>query len=97
LISPLSTDIVLIIHVLYVFSGVVLGLLSVNVIESPGLDELVNLCASESNEKLLGELVGDWLAWEFLQVSLRFVGVETTASRNSPSLLACVAVLQYDR
>jgi hypothetical protein len=66
LISTLSLDIVLIIHALDVALGVVLGLLTVDEVHSLGLGELIDLSTGDTDEELLGELVGDWLAWKLL-------------------------------
>jgi hypothetical protein len=54
--------IVLVVHVLNVLLGVVLGLLPVDEIHALGLGQLVNLSTGETDEHLLGELMGDGLA-----------------------------------
>lgn len=64
LISTLPLDIVLIVHALNVALGVVLGLLTVDKVHSLGLGELVDLSTGDTDEELLGELVGDWLSWK---------------------------------
>jgi hypothetical protein len=58
----LSTDIVLIIHILDIVSGMSFGLLSINVIQTLGLSELVDFSTGNTSEEFLGELMGDWLA-----------------------------------
>ena len=40
-----------------------LSLLTINEIHSLGLGQLVDFSTSETDEELLGELVGDGLAW----------------------------------
>lgn len=62
LISTLSPNIVLIIHMLDVLPRVVLRLLAINVIQTLGLEELVDLSSCNTDEEFLGELVGDGLA-----------------------------------
>jgi hypothetical protein len=62
LISTLSIDVVLIVHVLNVLLGVVLGLLAVDEVHALGLGQLVNFGTGNTDEELLGELMGDWLA-----------------------------------
>ena len=52
----------LLVEVLSVLLSLVLGLLSVDVVKTLGLAELVDLSAGERSEKLLGELVVDGLA-----------------------------------
>jgi hypothetical protein len=52
----------LLVEVLSVLLGLVLGLLSVDVVKTLGLAELVNLSAGEGGDELLGELVVDGLA-----------------------------------
>jgi hypothetical protein len=37
--------------------------LTIDVVGAPGLGQLVDLSTGETGEKLLGELVGDWLAY----------------------------------
>lgn len=56
--------VVLIVHLLGVLRGLALGTLAVDVVGALGLAELVDLTASEAGDELLGELVGDWLAYE---------------------------------
>jgi hypothetical protein len=53
----------LIVHVLSVTLGLVLGLLAVEEVLALGLSKLVDLSTSETSEELLGELMGDGLAW----------------------------------
>jgi hypothetical protein len=62
LIGTLVLDVVLIIHILDILLGVVLGFLAINEVHSLRLGELVDLSTCETDEELLGELVGDWLA-----------------------------------
>lgn len=52
----------LVVELLGVLLGLVLGLLSVDVVKTLGLAELVDLSASERGDELLGELVVDRLA-----------------------------------
>lgn len=61
-ISTLVTDVVLIVHMLSVLLGVTLCLLTVDEVHTLRLSELVNLSTSDTDEKFLGELVGDRLA-----------------------------------
>jgi hypothetical protein len=63
LISTLVLDVVLIVHVVDLLLCVVLGLLTVDEVHSLGLSKLIDFCACNTGEKLLCELVGDWLAW----------------------------------
>ncbi len=69
LISTLSINIVLIIHVLNIFLGVVLSLLTVDEIHSLGLGEFVDLRTGNTDEELLGELVRNWLSYTSIRVS----------------------------
>ncbi len=62
LISTLSADIVLVIHMFDILPRMMLCLLLVNVIQALGLEELVDLSASEADEEFLGELVGNGLS-----------------------------------
>jgi hypothetical protein len=62
LISPLSADIVLIIHMFDILPRMALRLLLVNVIQALGLEELVDLSARNADEKFLGELMGNGLS-----------------------------------
>lgn len=54
--------VVRVVELLSLASSLVLGLLAVDVVGTLGLSETVDLTASEASEKLLCELVGDWLA-----------------------------------
>lgn len=56
-------SVVLVVHLLCVLLGLVLGSLTVDEVLALGLGETVDLCTGETGEKLLGELVGDWLAF----------------------------------
>lgn len=62
LIGTLVLDVVLIIHILDILLGVVLGFLAINEVHSLRLGELVDLSTCETDEELLGELVGNGLA-----------------------------------
>jgi hypothetical protein len=62
LISPLSADIVLIIHVFDILPRMVLRFLLVNVIQALALEELVDLSARDADEEFLGKLVGNGLS-----------------------------------
>ena len=62
LISTLALDVVLVVQVLALLSGVVLCLLTVDEVHALGLSELVDLSTGEANEELLGELVRDGLS-----------------------------------
>lgn len=55
--------IVLVIQLFAAALGLVLGPLAVDVVGALGLGEFVDLSTGEACEQLLGELVGDWLAW----------------------------------
>lgn len=55
--------VVLVVHLLSVPLSVALGLLAVDPVSALGLGELVDLAADEAGEELLGEGVGDLLAW----------------------------------
>jgi hypothetical protein len=59
----LLLTVVLVVEVLGVLLGMVVGLDLVVLIETLGFDELVDLGASEAGEELLGEGVGDGLAY----------------------------------
>ena len=54
--------VVLVVELLSIPRGLVLDPLAVNEVGTFGLGETVDLSASEADEKLLGELVGDRLA-----------------------------------
>lgn len=56
-------DVVLVVHGLSIALGVALGLLTVDEVHSLGLSELVDFSTGDTDEELLGELVGNWLAW----------------------------------
>jgi hypothetical protein len=55
--------VVLVVELLGVLLGLVLGLLAVEEVFALGLGEAVDFTTSEAGEELLGELVGDGLAW----------------------------------
>ena len=69
MIGTLVLDVVLVVHVLDVLPGVVLGLLTIDEVHSLGLGELVDFSTCETDEELLGELVGNWLACENTRIS----------------------------
>lgn len=52
----------LVVHGLSIALGVALGLLTVDEVHSLGLSELVDFSTGDTDEELLGELVGNWLA-----------------------------------
>jgi len=56
--------VVLVVHLLSLFTGLALGTLAVDVVGTLGLAELVDLAAGKSGYDLLGELVVDLLACE---------------------------------
>jgi hypothetical protein len=65
LIGTLSSNIMLIIHMLGILLRMALCLLAINVIQALGLDELVDFGTSNANEEFFGELVGDCLAYGY--------------------------------
>jgi hypothetical protein len=65
LIGTLSSNIMLIIHMLGILLRMALRLLAINVIQALGLDELVDFGTSNANEEFFGELVGDCLAYSY--------------------------------
>lgn len=71
----------LVVHVLNVLLGVVLGLLAVDEVHAFGLSQLVNLSTGDTDEQLLGELMGDWLAYYVLGLQFAAEG-----EPNVPSL-----------
>lgn len=68
--------VVAVVELLGVLLGVVLGLLSVDVVETLGLDELVGLGTGKGSEGLLGEAVLDGLALLALLVLEEVHGLE---------------------
>lgn len=62
LVRAMVLDVVLIVHVLGSSFCMATGLDSVVLVHSLGLGELVDLTTNEPGEKLLCELVRDWLA-----------------------------------
>ncbi len=62
--------IVLVVHVLDLLLGVVLGLLTVDPVHALGLSQLVNLSTGKTDEHLLGELVGNRLAWDVVRIGI---------------------------
>jgi hypothetical protein len=56
-------DVVVVVQLLGVLSGLTLDTLPIIIILALGLDELVDLGTGEACNKLLGELMGDGLAW----------------------------------
>lgn len=64
----LLATVVLVIEIVSVLLGMALGLDLVELIETLGLEELVDFGASEAGESLLGESVGDRLAWIWILV-----------------------------
>ena len=55
--------VVLVVELLRSLLGLMLGLLTVEVVLALGLGESVDLNTSEASDELLGELVRDWLAY----------------------------------
>lgn len=55
--------IMLVVQLLCVLLGLVLGLFAIDPIGSLGLGEAIDFGAGEASKKLLGECVGDGLAW----------------------------------
>ena len=82
------TAVVLVIHIFNVLLGVVLGLLTVDKVHALGLGQLINLSTGKTNEHLLGELMGDWLACKVLEVEIAF------ASEVKRTILA-LSVLEH--
>ena len=62
--------IVVVIQALDLLLGMVLGLLTVDEVQALGLSQLVNLSTGETDEQLLGELMGDRLSCEALKLIL---------------------------
>jgi hypothetical protein len=82
------TAVLLVIHILNVLLGVVLGLLTVDEVHALGLGQLINLSTGKTNEHLLGELMGDWLACKILEFGVAF------ASEVKRTILA-LSVLEH--
>ena len=78
----------LVVHVLNVLLGVVFGLLTVDEVHALGLGQLVNLSTGKTNEHLLGELMGDWLAYKILEFE---VASENEAKRT----ILALSVLEH--
>jgi hypothetical protein len=74
LIGILPINVVFVVHALSVLLCLALGLLLVEPVLALGLSELVDFGACEAGEQLLGELVGDWLAWRGVRMRLRVCG-----------------------
>ena len=62
--------VLLIIHVLNVVTCLALGLFTVDPVGTLGLGELIDLSTCETDEELLGELVGNGLAYEVQMISI---------------------------
>lgn len=92
--SDLSCIYLVVVEGLSVLLGLVLGLLSIDIVKTLGLAELVDLSAGERGEEFLGELVVDRLA--LLALSL-FEGVHGsergTTSEDLVGELALVVVV----
>lgn len=91
LIGALVTDIVLVVQVLGVLSGMVLGLLAVNEVQPLGLNQLVNLGAGKADKELFGELVADWLACESVSGLLH----HTISSGGWARTLLALVIFEY--
>jgi hypothetical protein len=92
--STLCCTYLLVVELLGVLLGLVLGLLSVDVVETLGLTELVDLSASEGSNELLGELVVDRLALLALSLLKGVHGSErSTTSEDLVRELALVVVV----
>lgn len=78
--------VVLVVHLLGVAAGIALGTLAVNVVGALGLAELVDLRTREAGQELLGELVGDGLAW-------RVVSGDVDLGRMWSGLLTLIALV----
>lgn len=61
--------VLLVVELLGVLASVTLRFLTVDVVGALGLAELVDLTTSKAGDELLGEGVGDWLAWKMTCVS----------------------------
>ena len=92
--SSLCCTYLVVVETLSVLLGLVLGLLSVDVVKTLGLAELVDLSASERSNKLLGELVVDRLALLALSLLEGVHGSERgTTSKDLVGELALVVVV----
>jgi hypothetical protein len=69
LLRSIATHVVLIIHMLRILLRLVLGALLVKPVLALRLGKLVDLCAGESSEEFLCELMGDRLAWRTAEAS----------------------------
>jgi hypothetical protein len=76
--------VVLVVELLGVLLGLVLGLLAVEEVLALGLGEAVDFTTGEASEELLGELVGDGLAWWGVSVSGLVVGFRLVGSTYPP-------------
>lgn len=63
-----ATTVVLIVVVNGSLGGLFLSLISVQVVQTLGFDQLVNFSSSKTGKKFLGKLVGNWLAFLSLLV-----------------------------
>jgi hypothetical protein len=73
--------IVAVVQVLDILLGVVLGLLAVDEVHALGLSQLVNLSTGETDEELLGELMGDRLSCRVVRAEFLCGSIQ-----NVPSL-----------
>ena len=92
--DELVSTYLVIVESLSVLLGLVLGLLSVDVVKTLGLAELVDLSAGERGNELLGELVVDGLALLALSLLEGVHGSERgTTSKDLVGELALVIVV----
>jgi hypothetical protein len=92
--DELVSTYLVIVESLSVLLGLVLGLLSVDVVETLGLTELVDLSTGERGNELLGELVVDRLALLALSLLEGVHGSERgTTSEDLVGELALVVVV----
>lgn len=89
LISSLATNVVVIVHVLYVLLRVSLGLLTVDKIHSLCLSQFIDLSTSNTDEELLSKLMGDWLSCRRMRLCS---GVELREGRRT---LFTLSVLEH--
>ena len=61
-VGTLAIDVVLVVHVLGILLGLAVGLLSVPLVHTLGLGELVDFTTDNASQEFLGESVGDGLA-----------------------------------
>jgi len=82
LVRALVLNVVLVVHVLGGSLCMATRLDSVVLVHSFGLGELVDLTTHETGEKLLGELVRDWLAFLALVIFVKLEALESSTASN---------------